>query len=261
MRYLRQSTAGQVVLLGPFVDAADGVTPETTLSIAQANVYIHIHGDADLAAKNDSSGGTHLIHGFYSTTLDASDTATAGILCVAAVVSGARIVYHEFTVLPQQVYDSLIAGSDLLDVGTVAIPAAQLAAALVGSRLTLQRGDDLSLSITGLGAIAAGDTLWFTVKAKTSDADAAALIQVHRTNNLLYINGATPTSASNGSITVNDAAAGNITIAVKAVEMAKLPPRRECEWDVQVKRTGTSVITTLMQGRANIVSDVTLATT
>lgn len=36
---LKQSTAANIVL-GPFVDSTDGVTAETALSIAQANVRL-----------------------------------------------------------------------------------------------------------------------------------------------------------------------------------------------------------------------------
>ena len=37
--WLKQSTAVDIAL-GPFVDAADGVTPETALTIAQADVRL-----------------------------------------------------------------------------------------------------------------------------------------------------------------------------------------------------------------------------
>lgn len=114
MQYLRQATGSQAVLIGPFVDSTDGVTAETGLTIANTDIRLSANG-GNMAAKN-SGGGTHDENGWYTITLDATDTATVGRLQVSCVVSGALPVFSEFQVLEENVYDMLFAAS--ADLGT-----------------------------------------------------------------------------------------------------------------------------------------------
>lgn len=112
---LRQSTASQEIPLGYFVDALDGNTEETALSIANTNIKLWKMGATALVDKN-SGGATHMANGLYYCVLDATDTNTLGALVVWVHVSGALAVRVECVVLPAVVYDSLIAGSDRLQV-------------------------------------------------------------------------------------------------------------------------------------------------
>ena len=139
---------------------------------------------------------------------------------------------------------------------TLTTTAQTITAAIAGTSVTIQRGDTLSLSITGLGAIAAGDELWFTVKGfPISEDDTKAALQINRTTGLIYINGEVAATAANGSITVTDATAGNITIALTAAESAKLPIILG-EYDVQ-RKTAAGAYSTMTQGIARIAHDVT----
>lgn len=108
--YLRQSTASQEVLLGPFVDSTDGVTAETGLTIANTDIKLWKGGTTTEANKN-SGGGTHIASGRYSAVLDATDTDTVGMLEVNIAVAGALPVRRQFYVLEEAVYDALFAGS------------------------------------------------------------------------------------------------------------------------------------------------------
>lgn len=111
MQVLRQSTATQAVLIGPFVDDTDGVTAETGLSIANTDIRISKNG-GNLAAKN-SGGGTHDENGWYAVTLDATDTDTVGRLQLHCAVSGALPVFAEFQVVEEAAYDAIFAsGAD-----------------------------------------------------------------------------------------------------------------------------------------------------
>lgn len=114
MIYLKQSTASQEVLLGPFVDSTDGVTAETALSIANTDIKVFKAGATTLANKN-SGGATHISAGNYYAVLDATDTDTVGSGSLIVQVSGALAVRHDFVVLPANVYDSLIGGTDVLN--------------------------------------------------------------------------------------------------------------------------------------------------
>ncbi len=106
MIFLRQSTASQEVLLGPFVDATDGNTAETGLTIANTDIKIHKAGATTLANKN-SGGATHISAGNYYAVFDATDTDTVGSGAIVVQVSGALAVRHQFTVLPTAIYDWL----------------------------------------------------------------------------------------------------------------------------------------------------------
>ena len=125
--------------------------------------------------------------------------------------------------------------------------------------ITILRGDTLSLAITGLGNISSRAKLWFTVKVSKTDADAAAIIQIEETAGLVYLNGAAAGVSGNGSITVDDEVAGDITIALAAAETAKLIARSTLSYDVQM-RTAAGSVETLETDTAIVTPDVTRAT-
>lgn len=114
-KFLRQSTASQEIVLGPFVDSTDGDTEKTALTIANTDIKVHKAGATTLASKN-SGGATHISNGIYYAVLDATDTNTLGNLVVHVHVSGALAFRDSYVVLPAVVYDSLVAGSDNLQV-------------------------------------------------------------------------------------------------------------------------------------------------
>ena len=78
---LKQSTAGQEIPLGYFVDSTDGDTEEGALTIANTDIKIWKNGATTLANKN-SGGATHISNGVYYCTLDATDTNTLGPLVI-----------------------------------------------------------------------------------------------------------------------------------------------------------------------------------
>jgi hypothetical protein len=108
--YLRQSTASQEILLGPFLDDTDGKTAETGLTIANTDIKLWKGGATSEANKN-SGGATHIAAGRYYAVLDATDTNTVGMLEVNVHVSGALPVRRAFYVLEEAVYDALFAAS------------------------------------------------------------------------------------------------------------------------------------------------------
>lgn len=105
MNLLRQSTS-QVIRFGPLLDSTDGVTPETGLTIAQADMQLSKDGGA-FAQKNAAGNAAHDADGWYSTTLNTTDTATNGIMLLQVTVAGALPVWHEYYVVPSASYDAL----------------------------------------------------------------------------------------------------------------------------------------------------------
>ena len=121
-------------------------------------------------------------------------------------------------------------------------------------QLTLGRGDTLALAITGLGSLAAIDDLWFAVKRYQSDTDAAAEILIGLVDGLISIAGAVAGTPANGSIVIDDAASGDITVNLTAGEMAEIDALNGY-WDVQ-SLTGAAVAT-LRRGKVRILGDTT----
>jgi hypothetical protein len=118
--FLRQSTASQEILLGPFVDFEDGNTAETGLTIANTDIKVWKSGATTEASKN-SGGATHIASGRYYAVLDATDTDTLGNLEINVHVAGALAVRRAFTVLPANVFDSIVLGSDKLETDVLQI--------------------------------------------------------------------------------------------------------------------------------------------
>lgn len=132
--FLKQATAAQSRLIGPFLDSTDFVTAETGLTIANTDVKLSANGAA--SADKNSGGGTHRVNGHYGFTFDATDSATVGQLAVSIVVAGALPVWDTFTVLEEAVYDALFAASAPGYVANAPVNVAQFG----GSNLTAAAG-------------------------------------------------------------------------------------------------------------------------
>ena len=115
---LRQSTASQEIPLGFLLDSTDGNTEETGLTIANTDIKLWKHGATTLANKN-SGGATHISNGIYYCVLDATDTNTLGSLIVFVHVAGALSVKVECEVMTTNRFDSLVLGTDKLEIDVV----------------------------------------------------------------------------------------------------------------------------------------------
>ena len=146
MILLRQSTSVDVPL-GPFLDETDGKTAETALSITQPDIRVKKNGAA-WAQKNAAQTLSHEENGYYEATLDATDTDTLGRMKVAVHKSGALPVWENFMVIPANVYDSLIGGSDTLDVQVTGIGAGAVTASAIATN---------AITASGLAADAANE--------------------------------------------------------------------------------------------------------
>jgi len=117
MLFIKQN-ASITIKIGPMLDSINGNDQETALTIAQGDVVLSKNGGA-FAQKNDATSCTHDAKGMYGCPLNATDTGTAGKLQLLVHMAGALAVWHDFMVLPANVYDSLVAGTDYLDVAVV----------------------------------------------------------------------------------------------------------------------------------------------
>lgn len=116
--WLKQSTA-TVISFGPFVDKTDGVTPETglisALDHASTGIMLSKSGGAFAVRHATVTATTYDAYGNYLVTLDTTDTNTLGVLRVQFIETATCLpVWQDFMVLPANVYDSLVSGSDTL---------------------------------------------------------------------------------------------------------------------------------------------------
>lgn len=223
--------------------------PATGLTLAEINVYLtRLHNTTEI--------DTVIWNGSQHPTEEIDNTGT-----YIRIYAGAN--FDTYTYYGRAMYtgatsldtDHVTGVAGALKSALTAV-GAQVAATLTGDDITVRRGDSFSVTITGLGDISGRTKLWFTVKACAAGADASAIVQIEETAGLLYINGAAAGTPANGSITVDDAVAGDITVALDEVETAKLAAAA-LVYDVQVLDTGA--VTTLAAGDALVTADVTRA--
>jgi len=104
--FLKQSTAA-TVKFGPIVDATDGYSPETGLTLHAAHIRLSKNG-GDFASKNSASAQVHDEAGYYDVALNATDTGTMGILTVGWTdANSVVIVPQEYAVIHANEYDRM----------------------------------------------------------------------------------------------------------------------------------------------------------
>lgn len=112
--FLKQSTA-VTITVGPFVSSTDGVTTQTALTIAQADVRLS-KNDGTFAQKNQASTCTHKENGDYSCSIDTTDTNTMGVLTVRITKSGALLWRGDYQVVQANVHNALFNNTNLLNI-------------------------------------------------------------------------------------------------------------------------------------------------
>lgn len=110
--WLKQGTA-QTIRFGPFLDSDDGFTPDDGLTIAQADRQLSKDG-GQFAQTSDTNNASHDTDGWYSCSLTTDDTDTLGELLLQATVADVLPVWMRWLVVPANVYDSLVGGTDRL---------------------------------------------------------------------------------------------------------------------------------------------------
>ena len=128
MQELRANTAVDV-LIGPFVDDADGDTPITGSTLV---VELSKNGQG-LATKNDATDPVHdaggTVDGYYNCELDSTDTNTEGTLTLVVHHADSLPIRHDYMVLAEAAWDSKYAAKDtgLMDVHVKTVEAGIIA--------------------------------------------------------------------------------------------------------------------------------------
>ncbi len=145
MQVIKKSTAATIIV-GPFVDKTDAVTPESGLTAGGVDaIGLYKPGATSLTSIAGTTTFTHRAGGMYSLTLSTDDTDTAGLGKIHIRDDDTALpVWEPVIILPANIFDSLFS-TDKLQVNAVQI----------GSQnVTLGVGNRLSVDAAGLG----GDT-------------------------------------------------------------------------------------------------------
>jgi hypothetical protein len=161
----------------------------------------------------------------------AADTAAATYATVSAILAGIN---------------------NKLDASTV-----NVVATIVGSTINVYRDATWSIDITALGAIAADDVVYFSVKRNAGDSDADALVRISRAGGLVWLNKAATTNG-NGTLTVTNATTGALTVTLKPAASATFDAMTGLAWDIK-RITAAGVASELTAGVLNILPTVTRA--
>jgi hypothetical protein len=151
MRWLKED-ASVNIRIGPFVDIGDGYTAKTGLTIAQGDVLLS-KNNAAFATKNSSAGATHDIQGYYYVPLDATDVGTPGSLrvIVSKQAASAMPVCEDFQILPPNVFESISAGVEFLEVSSL-----RNQFGISGTTLSVLKRDDTTEQYTRSVVVGAG---------------------------------------------------------------------------------------------------------
>ena len=220
------------------VTAITGLNDPTAAAISDAVWDEAIAGHAGAGSTGEALTDAGAAGATAAAVADAVwDEAVSGH--VAAGSFGAEVQSHATSA---EVTAATIAANSLASTGTASV----------------HRGDTFTATFSALGDISARTKLWFTMKTSKDDLDSASLLQIEESGGLLYVNGVTATTSGNGSITVNNATTGNITIEVDETETALLSEADSLYYDIQM--LDASDVTTLSDDSAVVVADVTRAT-
>lgn len=156
MHFLRQNTATRVTV-GPFIDKTDGFTPEVALTATNEKLTFMVDDletsngtptlvlDTNATASGGSNDFVHVTNddaGYYDLELSAANTNYVGRARLAITYATDHLpVFHEYMILPAQVFDSMILGTDKLQTDAVELNSVAASAAnLEKSASVIYRG-------------------------------------------------------------------------------------------------------------------------
>lgn len=220
MRYLRYGTATRVTI-GPFLDKTDGITPEVALTVTSCHLTLMADTagvptlvlDANATA---SAGDNDMVHvtgddaGFYDLELTAAQLTYYGraMLSINDVATHCP-VFHEFMILPAQVYDSLALGSEVLSVNATSLGGVAQTGRDIGTSVLLSSGTG-----TGQISLSSGAVLLQATQTGVTIPTVTAVTTV----NGIAANAITAAAIADGAIDAATFAAGAINAAAIATD-------------------------------------------
>ncbi len=234
--------------------------PATGLTLSDIALYLYSRKKADGTAATVWNGvnPTEEVGGGIYTKDYAAAQQTVYDYYGYAQYSGAETLDSNYSVMVNS--SAEVAAADVWAYATRRLTqtASEIEDAITGDQISVRKHSTLSVSFTGLGNLATRTGLYFTLKRYATDADGDALIQVDESNGLKVIDAETAATPANGSITVTDEDAGDLTVTVAAAETGKLDAATSLIYDV--KLITATAATVLTEGTAKITAVATRAT-
>lgn len=234
-----------------FAWPVSGATITGTVSLDNGS-YAAVQGAIAFLRTED---GKH----FYTLAFDADDRPTEEGTARYKFVDG---TYTRYVVL-QTVVQSSGGGGGSVTVDADAVVNALLAqgptlyTALTADETILRIADEYVQEFAGLGDLSGRDNIAFALKTRKTDADTAALIYLTEDGGLTRVNGAAYVTTANGSITVDDEVAGDITVRISSAVTAGLTVGKRQD-AVKILITGGNDITK-RQGLTNVIDGTVAA--
>lgn len=193
MAQLLKTNTAVMLSVGPFLDKTDGVTAETALTVSNCKITLIAETDdnsaptlvLDNVAGNDATNTLAHISGddagYYSLKLTAANLNRLGRLRLTIQDAANHCpVFHDYIVVPAMVYDSLVGGTDYLQVDQ---------AQLLGTAPTEGAGGRLAAGMTKLWDVA---TPVLTAASVNQTGDAYAIVNNGTYGNAQLVRSTTP---------------------------------------------------------------------
>ena len=180
MRYLKTNTA-TIVTVGPFYDKTDGVTIETGLTITNERITFVVDnndGSAPTLVLDNVTGATsgtsndlnyiaNCDAGLMQLELAAANVNYLGRAFLTVTDAANHVpVFHEFMILPAMVFDSLIAGTDVMDASMTQILGTAVSTPATAGILDVNLKNIANATVStstaqlGVNTVQAGATAW-----------------------------------------------------------------------------------------------------
>jgi hypothetical protein len=154
---LKQSTA-VTIMFGPFVDKTDGVTLKTDsttitdIDHASTGIFLSKNGGTAAIRHATVTASVADAYGMMKVTLDTTDTNTLGTLDVLFAKAATYLpVFKRFMVVPANVYESLVAGTEWLETTTL-----RNDVTISSSTITVKKTDGTTTQYTKTGTFVSG---------------------------------------------------------------------------------------------------------
>jgi len=240
--------------------ATDAITAAALKADAVTKIQANLALEATLTAikgagwTNETLAAIDLLIDAIKAKTDQLTFTTANKVDASATVDPTGIATSAALAVVDANVDAIKLKTDALDNSAV-----NFVTSVVGSTITILRGDTLRASLLNLGSLAQYVSLDFTVKLHSYDTDDDALIRVRKnasglTDGLVRLNGSAHTTGTDGSITIDDAPTGDVTIALKANITDDLAPGTYV-YDIQLIEAAE--VTTLTSGTLLVTPDIT----
>lgn len=231
--------------------------PATGLTLAEINLYL-------TAVHKTTGARTVIFDGTQNPTFEVNNVGVYGRIYTDADFS----TYDYFASANYTGADSLdqdwINGAASVET-TVSLttPVATVTAAVSGDAIEVYRGTTWIIPLALSRNISAYNTIFFSVKRYPTDSEDDAVLRVYNdASGLLRFNGASPSAASNGTITISDATDGDIIITIQKAETINAPVLDCLDYDVKgIDDDGNTDMLAKGTEKFTITADITQAYT